>query len=311
MTPPFPDIPPPPTEKHALLAWAREQYDRIQEANVVRGYNRSATNYKPHENSALLARLLSGKMPLPHPPPTTFKQPWYDVLEKPGPFEVVFSGTIPSINVPHGLGTIFLEYLSLNNCPWGVVSGNAAAATMSDMLAALRDSQSREEGRQIVASIHESLLQRPEWIVKFEPWHEFRLYLGRIRRRGKRCDIEDVPFFRATLDGTNLEITRVLIDGAEQIEGRRKRLAHLVDRPQHLLQPYELRALRELDAAYPLSDLDWVEYECDGWLLEPMSLPGRRLPDGEGKSVERSLPHGWSGYVEGERAQNDASITPD
>jgi hypothetical protein len=47
------------------------------------------------EKSALFLRLLMGKLPLRHAPPTTFSHPHYALIEEPGPIGVVVRGPIP------------------------------------------------------------------------------------------------------------------------------------------------------------------------------------------------------------------------
>lgn len=257
------------------LAWARAEYARIQERNLER-YPRGATTHEPGEKSALFARLLSGKAPLPFPPPTSFNQPWYECIEERGPFHVVLGGMLPAWDVPTPDGTVFLEYLIVNGCPWGVVSGNESASRMSDLLARLRDCTDRAGGDAILHDIGECLLKRPEWIVRIDPWSDFRVYLGRAKRQGKRREIENTKFFRHTLDGTNISITRVLIDSAQQAAGKAERLAHLKDKPAHLRTAYESQALKNLTSIQSDSGMDWVEYEADAWSIASLDPSGGR-----------------------------------
>ena len=256
------------------FAWARAEYARIQEQNLER-YPRGSTTHEPGEKSALFARLLSGKAPLPFPPPTSFNQPWYDVIEESGPFHIVLGGMLPAWDVPHPDRTIFLEYLIVNGCPWGVVSGNEAASRMSDLLSRLRDCKDRSDGDALLDGIGECLLERPEWIVRVDPWTDFRVYLGRAKRQGKRREIENTKFFRHSLDGTNSSITRVLIESAQQAAGKAERLAHLRDKPAHLRTAYENQALESLTWIQSDPGMDWVEYEADAWSIASLDTGGR------------------------------------
>lgn len=258
----------------STLEWARAEYARIQAQE--KRYPRGSIDCEPGEKSALFARLLSGKDPLPFAPPTSFGQPWYDLIECPGPYDVLLGGTLPAWDVPNQSDTVFLEYLVVNSCPWGVKNGNDAAAAMSDLLGQLRDCTDRATGASIMQGIGECLHARPEWTVNFSPWADYRVFLGRSLRQGKRRDVERVEFFRHSLDGTNLRITRTLIDGARQAEGKAERVAHLRKKPAHLLTTYERKALADLDASRcNTSDGDWVEYESDTWMIQAVDSAGQ------------------------------------
>lgn len=71
------------------------------------------TDFAGSPRSALFARLLNGRVPLPSPPPTIFGFPWYEIVEETGPFLV-------RVN-PSG------EDLVINQCRWSVVERNEAA----------------------------------------------------------------------------------------------------------------------------------------------------------------------------------------
>ncbi len=71
------------------------------------------TDFAGSPRSALFARLLSGRVPLPSPPPTIFGFPWYEIVEEMGPFLVQFH--------PSG------GDLVITQCRWSVVERNEAA----------------------------------------------------------------------------------------------------------------------------------------------------------------------------------------
>ena len=261
----------------STLAWARAEYARISQMNSKTPRYPRAMLEEPNEKSALFARLLSGKAPLPFPPPTSFNQPWYDLIECAGPFDIQLGGMLPAWEVPASSdGSVFLEYLIINKCPWGVVNGNDAAALLSEQLSQLRACTDGNVRSDLLNAIGACLLQRPEWTVRFEPWAEYKVFLRRAVHQGKRSEIEGVRFFRHSLDGTNLRITRVLIDGAAQAIGKSERMAHLKCKPEHLRTPYERKALTELSIlqADP-SSMDWVEYEADTWAIQSLDLNRR------------------------------------
>jgi len=65
--------------------------------------------------SALLLRLLSGKPPLPAPPPTSFGRPWYAVVEEKGPHPCVVRGILPD---PRSTPS---KTVMINDAHWTVV----------------------------------------------------------------------------------------------------------------------------------------------------------------------------------------------
>lgn len=250
----------------STLDWARAEYAAIQQ--VRRDFNPTLdVSTEPGPKSALFSRLLAGKLPLSFPPPLSFGQPWYEIVEAPGAFDVLVAGTLPS--GPHATDTQHhLEYLVINGHPWIVLHGNDAAASLSGALGKLRHCADRSEGEEIIGEIEDSLKRFPEWVVRAPPWPEYRVYLGRGRRQGKRGDLDRTRFFRETLDGTNRVILRTLIDGKKQADGKAERIAHLLAKPDCLLTAYERKVVADLHNLVTHSaDNDWLEYECDVWQM--------------------------------------------
>ena len=222
---------------------------------------------EPWSGSALMARLLADKPPLPEPPPTCCGQPWYAIIEGQGPFNAMLSGSLPSWEADRQGGVIYLEYLLLNGCPWGVVDGNEAAADLSAAFAELRNVGDEPNERTVLQKIHAALLLKPVYSVRFGSWPVFTLYLGRAIRKGRRRDVEQAFFFRHSMDGTNRSIRRVLNAGraavgfAGQID--------VTDQNRDMLSAYQKHRLREqAEASGNQGENDWVEFECDAWQLE-------------------------------------------
>jgi len=67
------------------------------------------------EKSALLPRLLSGQEPLAEPPPTSFGQPWHEIVE---------SGHADHVLVEEmsaGLAAAYPDHVFINRFPWRVL----------------------------------------------------------------------------------------------------------------------------------------------------------------------------------------------
>lgn len=251
------------------LDWARAEYAALQQVRKDMNPNLEIS-LEPGPQSALFARLLSGKAPLAFPPPLSFRTPWYDVIEAEGPFHVLVEGALPVAEVSWPeYGDLYLNYLLINNFAWGVMSSNDAGAKMLECLTALHRGPDPASTQAVHANIRELLQQRPEWIVKHHPWPEYRLYLGRAARQGRRADVDALAATPNVLDGGNITITKVLIEGSKQATGKADRVAHLRAKPAHLLSPIERKALADVDHTQEnLSAMDLVEYESDVWTLE-------------------------------------------
>lgn len=229
---------------------------------------------EPWSGSALMARLLADKTALSEPPPTCFGQPWYAVIEEQGPFNAMLSGSVPSWDAAdHRQGVIYLEYLVLNGCPWGVIDGNDAAADLSAALSKLRGIDDGLSEDAALEKIHAALLMKPVYLVRFGNWPIFTLYLGRALRKGRRRDVEQAFLFRHSMDGTNRGITRVL--NAGKATGRLAGHVDVTGTNQDTLSAYQKKRLHEqLVPGCNPTDNDWVEYVCDAWQLERREKAG-------------------------------------
>lgn len=254
------------------MEWARAEYAAIQQSRHEL-YPGRQISLEPGPKSALFARLLAGKFPLAFAPPLSFSQPWYELIEEPGPFSVLLGGMLPvtKVRLPE-YGDCYLSYLVLNDFPWGVAESNEAAAVMLKQLEAIHDGLASIGDSATQDTLRECLRQRPEWVVNFPPWPSFKLRLGRAVRQGRRGEIQTEGIADGFLDAAETRIGRIVIDGKSQAESRAERVAPLRVKPAHLLSPAEMRALAESD--HILADpekLDVVEYECDTWMLERIS----------------------------------------
>lgn len=114
------DTEPTPAEIHLVskaLEWARlllaegRSLDNVTESGI--------------ERSALLRRLRSGRAPLAEPPPTSFGQPWYEVLESEGPHKVATDGKLTTLaellGTQDSSATARNQFLvQVNGCHWNV-----------------------------------------------------------------------------------------------------------------------------------------------------------------------------------------------
>jgi hypothetical protein len=262
-------------EQRARYNWAVVEYARIQDENKQRRAQAGllAVVHEIGPQSALFARLLDGKAPLLYPPPTSFAYPWYDIVETPGRYHVTIGGKMSF----SGIGNlddiaVFEEHIILNQCPWGILRKNEAAATCFAFLQ--RDGNPLTATPTEIAAVRGALDAQPEFIVGYGRWGEFRLMLGRIIRRGRRDVIIHSSFDLHTLDGGNPLIVKILQAG---VDIRAKSDATLANVRERLVRSQaSLSALEHITmatesnirrATVPEGD-DLVEYDCDGWILE-------------------------------------------
>lgn len=91
-----------------------------------------------HPKSALFARLLNGLPALPVAPPTSYSDPWYELIEQEGPFPVTVnevhaaSHKIPYPQLTKG------PCILLNRCLWQIESMNAPASRLLKLQSKLR-----------------------------------------------------------------------------------------------------------------------------------------------------------------------------
>jgi hypothetical protein len=142
--------------------------------------------------SALFARLLDGKPPLRAPPPSTFHQPWYEVIEEDGPFAVMLSDAHVARAAPAAGEANVSRSLCLDHCPWTVIGMNDAASRLFALQEQLDEKLFRERecdgpASGWTADFLEAVLKAyrdgPELLVQHEEWPPYRLRLGACQAR--------------------------------------------------------------------------------------------------------------------------------
>lgn len=252
-------------EQRSRYQWALAEYARIQQENrqlAEAGGHASLRQHEISPQSALFARLLDGKAALPHPPPTSFSYPWYDIVETPGQYHVAIGVGRESSD----------QRILLNQCVWEVMRKDAAASAFLSFLQKLASRAPLTSAD--MTTLRTALAMKPQFIVTHGQWGEFKLSLGRIIRRGRRAAVEKSSFNIDTFDGGNPVIVKVLLSGADL---RAKSDATLADARTRLeqddpWQPTLARITLETENAIRRTGSaegdDLVEYDCDGWILE-------------------------------------------
>jgi hypothetical protein len=115
------------------------------------------------EKSALFLRLLMGKLPLRHAPPTAFSYPHYTLIEEPGPVSAVVRGPVPLGGLAERAGGAHGKYwFSVNNCLYACIDDNEPAREVNTLLASDELSQFPS---------HPSLIARqPAWVLRYGLW---------------------------------------------------------------------------------------------------------------------------------------------
>lgn len=262
-------------EQRARYEWAAAEYARIQEENRLL-LEQTGQAPRPHQigpKSALFSRLLEGKAALPYPPPTSFSYPWYDVIEQPGPHHVTIGGGVSVAGVAHwedGIGSD--GHIVLNQCAWTILRKNEAAEQFHAFLQQMH--MHAGDQMKAVEMIQPILAMKPEYIVTYGQWGEFRLSLGRIVRRGRRAAAVNCGFDLATLEGGNPVIVRVLQSGIDMraksdaalnaVQNKVDHANHAASAVDHILLASESAIQRSTNP----EDDDLVEFDCDGWVLQ-------------------------------------------
>lgn len=276
-------------EQRERYATALTEYARVQESNLARARTRGggphvlrdiefmANHHRPGPKSALFARLLAGKPALADPPPTSFSYPWYEVIEDGRAHEVMLGGSLPlgsfagRVRPSRGADAIVL-----NQCLWSVLDRNAAAHEFEYSFHGPADHANPQQ-----QAVAQRLGARSEWIVRFGAWDDYRLSLGRVTRFGRR-DYVCRP--ASTLEDGNPQVLRVITDGGALLMAEAERRIRLAARdPDTLDATQRLQLAADWSAPLPEhdSDWDWVEFECDGWVLQRC---------GEARSAREGVP---------------------
>jgi hypothetical protein len=141
------------------------RYDAVSQANgdmELRVFSGAHVDPVAPEKSALLLRLLMGKRPLRHAPPTMFSYPHYALIEKPGTIGVVVRGPIPLGGLAECVGGAHGKYwFSANGCLYACIDDNEAAQEVNRLL--VGDELSQFVSRQ------SPIAQGPAWVLRTTP----------------------------------------------------------------------------------------------------------------------------------------------
>jgi hypothetical protein len=265
-------------EQRGRYDWAVAEYARIQELNRAcfeqAGLPVPASSVSP--KSSLFSRLLNGKAALPFPPPVSFSFPWYEIIEVPGAHHVSIGGKLSITgSTSWGGGEGADAHILLNQCPWKILRMNRGA---EDLLAYFKLPAGHKSGSGAsLRQLAEAIDKKPELIVTYGQWGEFKLSLSRIVRRCKRSAIHGNESRVNAYDGWNAVIDKVLIGGEElrtKADATRAGLLEKLDTMEEDASSFDRIALAT-ESAIPRpsnpADDDLVEFSCDGWVLEKLS----------------------------------------
>lgn len=266
-------------EQRARWNWAIAEYNKILERNVERQIGQMSEHDKENfllsfptfksdsesidENvrqvlrlfygmsggaegnprSALLARLLAGKLPLRAPPPSTFHRPWYEVIEDDGPFEVVLSDAHRSCaSSEHGEPDA-THSICIDRCPWQVVRMNDAARRLFALQQRLDRKARRANGETrfgwtaaLLSDVRDAYRDGPELIVRHEEWPPYRLRLsprvalGEAEVASGDATVESLRRTETVFDTQALRPGRRLLAGDESGQLRYESLGWLLEK---------------------------------------------------------------------------------
>jgi hypothetical protein len=247
-------------EQRERFQWALAEYVRIQERNNMVGPNTiepglpSSLHHYPGPKSALFARLLSGKPALPHPPPTSYSYPWYALIDDGFSDNVSIDGFSASMGKP---GVI------INHAIWTIMSKNHAAERLMEMAARLNKGRQPVLTREESKLISDILVAGPEWAVRHGRNPEFRLFMTRVTRRGRR-DLMLNGLLQRDFSGGNPKVIKTIEPRAGVL-----RPPPVTSKPQNRADLLE----RITDLQLSADDIgtlayEWVLIECDGWVLD-------------------------------------------
>ena len=85
---------------------------------------------KLFDQSALMQRLISGRKPLPFPPPRRQGIPWYELVDSPGTHRCTVNGVIRNRRLHRRTWNELV--LLIEDCPWEIVDANPKAGALLD-----------------------------------------------------------------------------------------------------------------------------------------------------------------------------------
>jgi len=244
-----------------------KEYDRIMQSNIARyGESSEWLELAGHPKSALFARLLEGKEALQYPPPKLGSYPNYLLIEKPGPHAIKLetrSIVQSKMNQAEVKGGIILE-----DSLWTICHQNEAASKLIGILKNYTDGQNfntLSPNSESYIRLLNSLKERPEWIVRFGEWPEYRLYMGRTIMTASKWYAFKKEIDLKQLGGGHPKILKThvanpnLPDPAKYINFGQGKFAQYFSWLENILNKIR---------KWVLLDRDWIEYECDAWVVE-------------------------------------------
>lgn len=237
------------------------------QSNIAR-YGESSEWLEPagHPKSALFARLLGGKEALPYPPPKLGGYPNYLLIENPGPHAIKLEtqSIIQSgMHQTEVKGGIFIE-----DSLWTICYQSEAASKLIGILKNNIDGQSfntLSPNAELYKRLKNCLKENPEWIVRFGEWPEYRLYMGRTitsASKGyafkKKIDLNQLGSGHPKILKTHAANPN-LSDPMKYVNFGQGKNAKYFSWLENILNIVRQRGL---------FDKDWIEYECDGWVVE-------------------------------------------
>jgi hypothetical protein len=248
-------------EQRKRFEWALAEYARIQERNLPGGLNPSQPGvtpllkHYPNPKSALFQRLLDGKSPLAHPPPTNYSYPWYQLIED------GFSDNVSIDGFDYVGGR---PGVIINQAPWVISSNNQAADRLMElapkMNPARRPTLSREESG-LVAGILDG---NPEWIVRNGRNPEFRLFMTRVTRRGRR-DLMLNSLLQRDFSGGHPKVVQPVGPPPFTMRASFESTAKPRSKEDLLMRITDLQLTAD---TIGLKQPEWALVECDGWVLD-------------------------------------------
>ncbi len=253
--------------QQARYEWALAEYNRIQERNSAPGMTTIAPGvsplikHRPNPKSRLFARLLQGKPPLPVPPPTSFSYPWYELIED------GFSENVSLDGFADGFGTPVHQGIRLNQAVWKIMLHNAAAKSLMAFSLKIAKTKSMVLNPQESLEAARILAAKPEWVVQHGRNPEFRLYLCRVKRRGRK-DLLMNGLLQRDFSGGNPKLVQIV----EPVQAAAKPAVpatnSLTPKNREGLNQRIADVEREMAAVGGRMDHEWVMVECDAWCLE-------------------------------------------
>lgn len=231
------------------------------------GFIHELNNNAGHPKSALFARLLSGQQALAEPPPTSFSYPWYAAVEQSGPFSVMISLVLQSLDINS------VSEIAINQCRWEILNLNYDAQRLVELQAEIEAAVviGKEENgpelnwsQETYQQLQDVYNSDPEFVVKFGGYGPYRLYLGRHEVEGlRRTLLREIPLDELQSYGSVFDTMRlkpaIEIDSVLSA-GVHPQVKYDEHKDQAMRNPLRMRIL---EAESKRLDRDIAEFEKD------------------------------------------------